>query len=350
MVNSLIINGRKIGFGHPCFVIAEAGVNHNGSVEMAKKLIDAAVEAKADAVKFQTFQTEALVVPSAPKAQYQMESTNKDESQYEMLKKLELSPETHQILKKYCEEKGIIFMSTPFEEKSADLLDEIGVGVFKIPSGELTNPFFLAHVAKKKKPMIVSTGMATLAEVSAAVQTIKETGNKNLILLHCVSNYPADPADANLRAMQTMEKIFQLPIGFSDHTVGMEVALCAVALGACVIEKHFTLDCTLPGPDHKASIEPEELKKLVRSIRTVEMSLGTGFKEPAPSELDTAKVARKSLVAVRDIPVGSRLMQEWIDIRRPGTGLHPAMLLKIVGRITRKRISAGEILTLEMFI
>ena len=330
------------------FVIAEAGINHNGDIKLARQLIEVAAEAGADAVKFQTFKAERLVTPSAPKADYQLQTTDVGESQLEMLRHLELSTEAYQELISYCQDQKILFLSTPFDEESADFLDELGVVALKISSGEITNLPFLAHIARKNKPMIISTGMAYLGEVETAVRTIEETGNQDLILLHCLSNYPADPGEVNLRAMQTLTTAFGLPVGYSDHTQGIEVAIAAVALGACVLEKHFTLDRNLPGPDHHASLEPDELTKLVRSIRTVEKAMGHGRKEPAASEANTAAVARKSLVAVLDIPAGSNLREELITIKRPGTGLPPLAWPYLVGRTVRKDIPAGTLLSLDM--
>lgn len=349
MVTDISVAGRKVGPAYPCFIIAEAGVNHNGSLEMARQLVDAAVRAGADAVKFQTFKAERIVTRDAPKAAYQKRTTDVAESQYDMLRRLELSPEMHRQLLAYCEERGILFMSSPFDEESADLLAELDVAVFKIPSGEITNLPFLAHVARQGKPMIVSTGMSYLSEVEAAVRTIGEAGNRQLVLLHCVSNYPADSADVNLRAMGTMATAFGVPVGYSDHTPGIEVSLAAVALGACVIEKHLTLGRDLPGPDHKASLEPEEFAAMVRGIRTVESALGHGRKEPAASEADTAAVARKSLVAAWDIPAGATLTEKLISIKRPGSGLPPVMLPYLIGRTLGVDVPAGQLLQLEMF-
>lgn len=342
------IVGRKIGLGQPCFIIAEAGVNHNGDLTLAKRLIDAAVEAKADAVKFQTFKAERLASATAPKAAYQLRTTDHGESQLEMLRRLELSEAAHRHLMAYCQTRGILFLSAPFEEGSADLLERLGVPAFKIPSGELTNLPLLAHVARKGKPMIVSTGMATLEEVEAAVQRIRSSGNPPLILLHCVSDYPANPAEANLRAMRTMAEAFNVPVGYSDHTPGLDVALAAVALGACVIEKHFTLDSTLPGPDHRASLEPKELAVLVRGIRLVEAALGDGRKIPARSETATAAVARKSVVAARTIPRGTRLTEACLCLKRPGTGLPPSALPSVLGRTATREIPAETVLTWDM--
>lgn len=342
------IAGRKVGPGHPCFIIAEAGVNHNGSLEMARQLVKVAAQTGADAVKFQTFKAERLVTPDAPKADYQLQMTNATGSQYDMLRRLELSPEVHYELMTYCREKGILFMSTPFDEKSADLLNDLGVPAFKIGSGEVTNWPFLAHVARKGKPIVLSTGMSYLSEVDEAVRVIRDVGCDRLVLLHCVSSYPADPANVNLRAMQTMAMAFGVPVGYSDHTPGVEVALAAVALGACVIEKHFTLDRNLPGPDHRASLEPDELAALVQGVRTVEAALGHGRKEPAASEANTAAVARRSLVAARDIPAGTMLTEEMIAIKRPGVGLPPALRGYLVGRTVRVDIQVGSLITFRM--
>lgn len=347
---TISIGNRKIGEGQPCFIIAEAGVNHNGDLDRAKKMIDAAAWAKVDAVKFQAFTAEGLVTRTAPKAKYQADNTgNATESQFEMLKRLELTAGQHGLLKRYCEEKGLLYLASPFDEASSDLLEELEVALYKIPSGEITHPAFLQHVARKKKPMIVSTGMSTLEEVHQAVRDITETGNRNLILLHCVSSYPADPKEVNLRAMQTMQKSFDFPVGFSDHTLGWEIPLAAVALGACLIEKHFTLDRGLPGPDHAASIEPKELREMVDAIRKVEAAFGSPEKRPADCEANTAEVARKSLVAARNIGCGSVMESAWIAVKRPGTGLAPKFLSEIVGLKTKRDIPEGTVLTRDMF-
>ncbi len=338
-----------IGSGRPCFIIAEAGVNHNGEMRLARQLVDAAAEARVDAVKFQTFQARRLVAAHAPKATYQLQQTDAAESQLEMLRRLELSPEQHRELGAYCEARGVLFLSSPFDEQSADLLEALGVLAFKIPSGEITNLSFLRHVAKKSKPMIVSTGMATLGEVETALDAIQETGNRQVVVLHCVSNYPVQPQDVNLRAMSTLRAAFGVPVGYSDHTLGIEIPLAAVALGACVIEKHFTLDRSLPGPDQQASLEPDELAALVRGIRAVEAALGDGHKRPAASEANTAAVARKSLVAACDIPAGTRLTAEMIAMKRPGTGLPGALTSYLIGRVARVAIPADTLLAWEMF-
>jgi len=348
MVDVLDIAGRKVGLGQPCFIIAEAGVNHNGDLELARRLIDVAKTAGADTVKFQTYKTELGMTLDAPKAEYQMVTTDTSESQFDMLKQLELSPQAHQELQEYCVERGILFLSSVFDEESADLLELLDVPSFKIPSGEITNLPLLKHVARKGRPMIVSTGMSTLGEVEAAVQTIQGTGNENIVLLHCVSAYPAPPEDVNLRAMQTLAAAFGLPVGFSDHTLGVAIAVAAVALGACVIEKHFTLDRTLPGPDHQASLLPDELNELVRSIRTVELAMGHGRKEPVASEADTALVSRKSIVAARSIAAGTMITGELVTLKSPSTGLPPSMLDQVIGRATVQDISEDALITWDM--
>ena len=342
------INERQIGPNAPCFVIAEAGVNHNGDIQIAKQLVDIAVAASADAVKFQTFRAEKVVSLLAPKADYQLQSTDKAESQYAMLKKLELTGEMHRELIEHCEKQGILFLSTPFDEESVDFLESIGVKAFKVSSGEITNQPLLVHIAGKGKPIILSTGMSSLVDVGQAVELIQGTGNHQLALLHCVSTYPADPSDVNLRAMITMRSAYQLPVGYSDHTPGIEVALAAVALGACIIEKHFTLDRDMPGPDHRASIEPETLKRLVKGIRTVESALGHGRKVPANSEANTAAVARRSLVAARDLKAGEKITEDDILLRRPGTGLPPSMMSFMIGLTLKMDVPAGVVITREM--
>jgi N-acetylneuraminate synthase/N,N'-diacetyllegionaminate synthase len=347
-MGALELAGRRIGPGEAVFIIAEAGVNHNGDLTLARRLVEAAAAAKADAVKFQTFRAERVAGPASPKAAYQLATTGRETSQLDMLRGLELPREAFAELQRECEARGILFLSTPFDEESADLLEKLNVPAFKIPSGEITNVPLLAHVARKRRPIILSTGMSTMEEVRAAVETLRQAGATQLILLHCVSNYPADPRDANLRAMAAMAEAFQVPVGYSDHTPGIEVALAAVALGACVIEKHFTLDRTLPGPDHRASLMPQELEALVRGIRIVESSLGDGRKRPMPSEADTAAVARRSLAAARDIAAGQTLTEDAIEILRPGGGLPPALRPAVVGRTATVDILAGTPLTWDM--
>lgn len=342
------IDNRMIGKGHPCFIVAEAGVNHNGDPAIGYELITEAARCGADAVKFQTFRADQLVTRSAPKAAYQRWGTDPGESQYEMLKRLEFSETVHRQLVKRSEKVNILFMSSVFDDQSADLLEALEVPVFKIPSGEITNLPLLSHVAAKKRPMIMSTGMSTLGEIEEAVKTIKDEGNSDLILLHCVSSYPAECADVNLRAIRTLAMAFDCPVGYSDHTSGIEVALGASALGACIIEKHFTLDRNMPGPDHKASLEPLEFMNMVSGIRKVESAMGNGRKAPVSSELDTAAVARKSLVAACDIPEGTVLTDGMISVKRPGSGMTPNRRKFILGRRASRCISAGTLIGPEM--
>jgi len=339
------IAGRTIGSGYPCFIVAEAGVNHNGNVDLAKKLIDAAKKAGADAVKFQMFSAEKLVTNAAPKAEYQRKGIG--ETQREMLKKLELGKNDFRILKKYAEKSKIIFLATPFDEENADFLTRLGVPAIKIGSGDLTNLPLLEHVARKNKPIILSTGMGTMQEVREAVDKIKKSGNEKIILLHCVSSYPARLEDSNLRAIQTMEKTFYLPVGYSDHTLGITAGVAAVALGACLIEKHFTLDKKLPGPDHKASLEPDELEAMVARIREVERAMGSWAKRPTKDEDAIKKVVRKSIVAKVNIPMGTVITGEMLELKRPGTGLGPKYLEKVVGKMAKKNIRADELVTLK---
>ena len=342
------VAGRKIGVGQPCFVIAEAGVNHNGDLELAKQLIDVAKNSGADAVKFQTFVAEKVIAPSAPKAAYQSTTTDPTESQLEMVKKFELGFADFVTLKDYCDSIDILFLSTPFDEDSADFLADLGVSAFKIPSGEITNIPLIRRVAAKGKPLIVSTGMANLKEVGAALEVFEGAGNEQIVLLHCVSSYPTPAAEVNLRAMRTMADEFGLPIGFSDHTAGIHIAVAAVSLGACVIEKHFTLDKNLPGPDHKASLEPAELAALVSNIREVESSFGDGEKRPAQCEKDVATVARRSIVARNTITAGSIISLDSIIMLRPGTGLPPTMIDSVIGRRAKDDIPSGTLVTMEM--
>lgn len=347
MVNEVRIGSRAVGPGHPCFVIAEAGVNHNGDLSCARRLVDAATDAGADAVKFQTFSAERLAAPDALKADYQARATGAG-SQLEMLRRLELSPEAHEELRDRCANRGITFLSSCFDEAAVGLLERLGTPALKIPSGEITNRPLLERAARTGRPLIVSTGMARLDEVKSAVQTLREAGAHEIVLLHCVSGYPADPADANLRAMETLRAATGLPVGYSDHTLGVEVALAAVALGACVLEKHFTLDRLSAGPDHGSSLEPGELVALVRGVRAVEAALGHGRKEPAPGEAGIAAAARRSLAAGRHIAAGSTLAEETIVLLRPGTGLPPELLPSLVGRRAKTDIPAGTLLTMDM--
>lgn len=337
------IGERQIGDAHPCFVIAEAGVNHNGQLDMALRLVDAAAAAGADAVKFQTFTADALVTRDAEKAAYQ-HAADASASQHEMLAALELSVDDYRTVRDHCEARGVMFLSTPFDEASADALAALDVPAFKVSSGDLTNTPLLAHLSRFGMPLVLSTGMATLDEIRTAVAAV----NVPVALLHCVSCYPAAPADVNLRAMDAMAREFAVPIGYSDHTLGVAVALAAVARGAAILEKHFTLDRNLPGPDHRASLEPSEFAALMTGVRVVESALGHGRKEPAEAEQDTARVARRSLVAAIDIPEGAVITEEAIAVKRPGTGLSPSLKATLVGRTARRPISADTLLSLDM--
>ncbi|HEX3249376.1 MAG TPA: N-acetylneuraminate synthase [Pyrinomonadaceae bacterium] len=349
MTKELTFGKRVVGAGHPAFVIAEAGVNHNGKLDLAFQLVDAAITARADAVKFQTFIASEVLTAGAAKAEYQKTTTGEQESQLEMVRRLELSFGDFRKLKMYCDDQGITFLSTPFDFKSVDFLEGLGVVAFKISSGDLTNDPLLRHVAAKGRPVILSTGMSDMDEVRDALAVIQAAGNNDVILLQCVTNYPAAAEDINLKAMLSMQKAFDVNVGYSDHTLGIEVALAAVALGACVIEKHFTLDKNFAGPDHRASLEPHEFKAMVDGIRTVEASLGNGQKVPAASEAGNATVARRSIVAARDIKTGTLITSAEIAFKRPGTGLPPRMVDQVVGKTARVDVTAGSLLELEMF-
>lgn len=326
-------------------IIAEAGVNHNGNYENAKKLLLAGAEAGVDYVKFQTFKADKLVSKDAEKAEYQKANTGDGvTSQFEMLKKLEMPYEWHIDLIKYAKSLGVKFLSTGFDEESIDFLDKINIEFYKIPSGEITNKPFLEHVAKKKKPIIISTGMAKLDEVRSAIDVLKYNGisNENITILHCNTEYPTPMSDVNLRAILSLKNEFDVKVGYSDHTVGIEVPIAAVTLGACVIEKHFTLDKNMPGPDHKASLDPFELKQMVSSIRNIEKALsGSGIKEPSQSELKNIFIARKSLHTNRDISKGSTLQKEDLAILRPGDGISPMEIDLYVGRQVKFDLPKG---------
>lgn len=337
------IAGQAVGGGR-CFVIAEAGVNHNGDIAKARGLIDAAVAAGADAVKFQTFKADRVISPSALKAAYQRATTGGEESQLEMIRRLELSEAKFRQLKQHCDAKGIIFLSTPFDHESVDFLDSLGVPAFKVPSGEITNLPLLGDIAGRAKPVVLSTGMSDMAEVERAVGALVSHGSPALAILHCVSNYPADPRDANLRAMATLRAKFGRPVGFSDHTAGIDIALAAVALGASVIEKHFTLDKTLPGPDHRASLDPQELQALVGGIRRVEQALGDGVKLAKPSEADTRTAARRSLFLRNALPAGRDIAADQLVALRPAGGIEPDQLDQLIGRRAARDLAAGDML------
>ncbi len=327
------------------FIIAEAGVNHNGSLEMALQLVDKAVEIGADCVKFQTFRAEQIVTASSPKANYQLEVTDKQESQFDMLKKLELDREAFRTIKAHCDKKGIRFLSTPYNPEDADLLNDIGVDAFKIASGQLVETPFLKYVAKFGKQMIISTGMANMDEVRDAVAAIHSTGNKNLIVLQCNTDYPSKIEDTNIRAMLTMRDELGVRVGYSDHVPNNYACYAAVALGAEVIEKHFTLDNNLPGPDHSSSLEPEAFRELITGVRSVEKCLGDGVKRPSQAEIKNTYGMRRSLVARVDLPKGTVLTAEHIGFKRPANGLAPKMLERVLGKKLLADLKKDEPLT-----
>jgi N,N'-diacetyllegionaminate synthase len=327
-------------------IIAEAGVNHNGDLELAKQLIDAAAEAGADLVKFQTFSADRLVTRAAKKADYQNQATDSKESQHEMLRRLELTVDMHHELIAHCAARNIGFFSTGFDIESVDLLVSLGQDHFKIPSGEITNLPYLRHIGQLGKAVIFSTGMATMGEIEAAIDVLGQAGTPraNITVLHCTTEYPTPMDEVNLRAMQSIHTAFGVAVGYSDHTSGIEVAIAAVALGACVIEKHFTLDRNLPGPDHKASLEPEELKAMIAAIRNIEIALGDGIKRLTPSEVRNKPIARKSLVAIRAIKAGEVFTAENITAKRPGTGISPMRWDEFIGQVAQRNYQADELI------
>ena len=327
-------------------IIAEAGINHNGDVLLAKRLIDVAADAEADLIKFQTFSAKNIVTRSVSKADYQYESTDKDESQYAMLEKLELTEEMHRELIKYSQQRGIGFFSTGFDIASVDMLIRLGQVRFKVPSGEITNLPLLRHIGKQNKEVILSTGMSDLGEVGNAIKTLEDAGTtrSKITALHCTTAYPAPMNDVNLSAMLSIQKAFGVSVGYSDHSEGIEVAIAAVALGAKVIEKHFTLDKTLPGPDHKASLEPDELKKMITAIRNIELALGDGVKRIMPSELKNRQVARQSIVAKANIKKGEALSETNITTKRAGSGISPMRWDQIIGSKSNRDYLIDEII------
>jgi N,N'-diacetyllegionaminate synthase len=328
------------------FIIAEAGVNHNGSVALAKKLIDVASEAGADAVKFQTFKAETLVSRSAQKASYQKETTDGKESQFEMLKKLELDVTTHRELIEYCHAKKIMFLSTPFDLESIEFLDSLGLEIFKIPSGEITNLPYLIAIAKLNKKIVLSTGMATLQELRDAFEVLVQNGTQkeNITILHANTMYPTPMEDVNLNAMLTIKKELNVEVGYSDHTLGIEVPTAAVAMGASVIEKHFTLSREMEGPDHKASLEPHELKAMVNAIRNIEKALGSFEKKPSPSETPNILIARKSIVASKVIQKGEILSESNLTVKRPAGGINPMRWSEVLGKVAQKSYDVDEMI------
>lgn len=328
------------------FIIAEAGDNHNGSFELALKLVDKAVEAGADCVKFQTFITENVISKFAEKAEYQKENTGEEETQFEMVKKLELSFEQFREIQAYCKKRGILFLSTPFDLESIEFLEEIDIPFWKIPSGEITNLPYLEKIAQTRKKIVLSTGMCTMEEIEAALAVLKENGAGEIAILHCNTEYPTPYSDVNLRAMQAIQEKFHVKIGYSDHTRGIEVPIAAVACGAQIIEKHFTLDKNMEGPDHKASLEPEELKQMVQSIRNIEMAMGKSEKFPTDSERKNIEIARKSIVAKCKIKKDEILTEKNLSIKRPGNGISPMEWYDVIGTKARKDFEEDEMISL----
>jgi len=328
------------------FIIAEAGVNHNGSIDLAKKLIDAAATSGADAVKFQTFKAVNLVSQNAPKADYQKKVTSSRESQFDMLKKLELDAVTHKELINYCKEKDIMFLSTPFDHDSISLLNKLGLKIFKIPSGEITNLPYLRHIGSLNKTIILSTGMSNLKEIGDAIEILTSSGTsiENITVLHANTMYPTPMKDVNLNAMKTIGIFFKVKFGYSDHTLGIEVDIAAAAMGATIIEKHFTLDKLMEGPDHKASLEPEELQSMVTAIRNIEKALGDGVKRPTDSEKPNINIARKSIVASRSIKKGQIFTEDNLAVKRPGKGVNPMQWDEFLGSIATKDYQLDELI------
>jgi N,N'-diacetyllegionaminate synthase len=328
------------------FIIAEAGVNHNGSIELAKKLVDVASLSGADAIKFQTFTAENLVTRGAQKANYQNKQSIKDETQYEMLKKLELDTEAHNVLFNYCDSKKIMFMSTPFDHASIKLLNNLGLEIFKIPSGEITNLPYLRQIGKLDKKIILSTGMANIDEIECALKVLIKSGTKknNITVLHANTDYPTKMEDVNLKAMITIGKKFNIAYGYSDHTLGIEIDIAAVAMGASCIEKHFTLNSNMDGPDHKASLEPDELKAMVKAIRNIEMALGSEIKKPSKSEIPNIKIVRKSLIAKTMIKKGEIFSEDNLTVKRPGNGISPMKWDEVIGTKAVRNYSEDELI------
>ncbi|MBI2063447.1 MAG: N-acetylneuraminate synthase [Candidatus Yanofskybacteria bacterium] len=348
--NFIKIGKRKVGFNKPVFIIAEAGVNHNGSFKLAKKLIDAAAKAGADAIKFQTFRAEQVVTASGKMAEYQRRNLGAGKSQLAMLKGLELKERYYPELIKRAKAKKIIFFSTPHGGPvSVDLLQSFGTPAFKFGSGDLTNLPLLQYAAKFKKPMIISTGMATLTEVEDAVSAIKKAGNNKIVVLHCTTSYPCPPDEVNLRSMRTIVKKIRTLVGYSDHTANAQASLMAATLGACIIEKHFTLDRALPGPDQKASMEPAEFKQMVEQLKNINSILGSSVKKPSRNELRYLPIVRKSIVAARNILKGERLTEKNLTVKRPGTGLEPKYYFKVLGSKAVKNIKADVLISKNDF-
>ncbi len=341
------IKDKTIGPGHPVFIIAEIGVNHNGDTDLALEMISEAAKAGADCVKFQTFKAERVVIKTAPKANYQLLVTDSSESQLEMLRKLELPSDAYKRIITHCENENVIFMSTPYNIEDVDFLDDLGVDAYKLASIHAAEPYFAKYTASKNKPIILSTGMADVAEITECIAAINEGNNSSLAILQCTTNYPSSLEDANLRSISTMQEVFGINVGYSDHTVGNLSTTAAVALGATIIEKHFTTNKQLEGPDQSTSVSPEEFRGLVQAIRHTELALGSGIKEPTPAEIANMKGMRRSIVAKTDIPVNTEIRTEMLTFKRPNTGIPPAKIDNIIGKRTTRAIQSDSIITWE---
>ncbi len=348
MINPVQIGNHMIGPGNSCFIIAEAGVNHNGDIKLAHQLIDTAIKAGANAVKFQSFITEELVTAKTLKAEYQIKTTGGNSGQYQMLKSLEMSAGNHAELKDHCDQTCIFYLCTPYDNISVDMLDKIDISAFKIAATDTTNIPFLRYIASKGRPVILSTGMSDLGQVECAVTLLNNSGLKDkIVILQCTSEYPVPIDEINLRAITTMQHAFGCPVGFSDHTEGSDAGPWSVAIGSCVVEKHFTLDRNMAGPDHRASLEPDEFSDMVKKIRQIERSLGDGLKRIMPSEQKNKLLMQKSLVARKTIKAGEAITPDSLTCKRPGTGLSPAFYDQVVGKKTDRDIEENEMLTLS---
>jgi N,N'-diacetyllegionaminate synthase len=348
MQRKVRIGKKLVGAGEPAFIIAEAGVNHNGDLHLAERLVDAAAEAGADAVKFQSFTAADLVTEITEKAAYQKIGSGGETTQREMLRGLELTGDDLLHLSRAAADRGLIFLSSPFDERAVDELERAGVPAYKIASGELTNHPLLTAIARKGKPALLSTGMANLGEIEESVQVLTENGLSEIVILHCVTRYPAPLAEVNFRVIETLRAAFGLPVGYSDHTAGIIAPAIAIAMGACLIEKHLTLDRNLPGPDHRMSLEPHEFGEMVKTIRDVESGLGSGVKEILGEEADLRKLVRRSIVAARTIPVGALIDSAMLTTKRPGTGIPPKYIESLLGRKTRRKIEQDTLLSWDM--
>lgn len=347
-MKEISIKNKKIGEDHPIFLIAEAGVNHNGKLSVAKKLIDTAVEANVDAIKFQTYITEELLLPSTPKVEYQKVGTSDNENFYEMIKKYEFSKKDFKVLKDYCDNKDIIFLSTPFDFTSVNLLEELNVPCYKVSSGDMNNLPFLRYICSKGKPILLSTGMATLEEVKESIKFIESNKIEDIVIFQCTTNYPSNFEEINLKVVETFKREFPNHlIGFSDHSLGIVASIGAAALGVKVIEKHFTLDKNMEGPDHKASLNPEELLDWVKQIRNLEKALGDYEKIPSENEIEIAKIARKSIVSIKEIPKDSIIEEDNIAIKRPGYGIPPKYFNELIGKKSKRDIPKDSVLFWE---